>query len=68
MSPALAEAIHRALALDPAKRFDSAREMAAVFSEILREGESWGDADLIVSDAVGQSRLALQRAPAEISE
>jgi eukaryotic-like serine/threonine-protein kinase len=60
LSPMMVDAVHRALALDPAKRFESAREMVAVFSEIHREGGSWGDADLIVGDAVAMSRVSLQ--------
>ena len=68
VSPPVLEAVHRALSPDPAARFRSAREMAAVFSEVLREGASWGDADLIVADAVGMSRMALQSEPQPVSE
>ena len=56
-------AIHRALAADPARRFGSAREMAHEFSEVLREGGSWGDADVVVGTAVAEARLAAQSMP-----
>lgn len=61
LPPPLAEAVHRALQADPAKRYPSAREMAFAFSEILREGSSWGDADVIVGDAVALSRVSLHK-------
>ena len=54
----MAEAIHTALQPDPDKRFKSAREMAGVFSEILRVEGSWGDADVIVADSVASTRAA----------
>jgi serine/threonine-protein kinase len=63
LPPPLAAAIHRALALDPAARFVSARQMAHELGEILREGGreggSWGDADVIVGTAVAEARIAL---------
>lgn len=55
---ALAAAIHRALARDPVDRFLSARQMAHELGEILREGGSWGDADVIVGTAVAETRIA----------
>jgi serine/threonine-protein kinase len=54
--------IHTALAADPAKRFPSARYMANELGEVLREG-GWGDADLIVGNAVAESRASLQQLP-----
>jgi eukaryotic-like serine/threonine-protein kinase len=57
------KAIHRALDPDPAKRFHSAREMAHELSEVLRQGESWGDADAIVGDAVAEVRVAKAKLP-----
>ena len=57
----LAAAIHKALAPDPANRFVSAREMAHELNEIMREDESWGDADMIVSTAVAEARIAQKR-------
>jgi eukaryotic-like serine/threonine-protein kinase len=61
LPPAMIDAVHRALSPDPAQRFASARDMLMVFSEILREGTSWGDADMIVRDAVSLSRMALAK-------
>jgi serine/threonine protein kinase len=59
---ALAAALHRALAADPAARFVSARQMAHELGEVLREGGreggSWGDADVIVGTAVAEARIA----------
>lgn len=61
--PPLAAAIHRALAADPAARFVSARQMAHELGEILRDGDSWGDADVIVGTAVAEARIAQTRLP-----
>lgn len=61
--PTLAAALHRALSADPQRRFASAREMSFELSEVLREGGSWGDADVVIGDAVAQSRVALQHMP-----
>jgi serine/threonine-protein kinase len=58
----LANAIHTALAADPAKRFPSARYMANEFGEVLRE-QGWGDADQIVANAVAEARASLQLLP-----
>ncbi|HEY5925142.1 MAG TPA: serine/threonine-protein kinase [Kofleriaceae bacterium] len=58
---ALAEAIQRALAADPAARFPSARAMVHELSEILRVDDSWGDADVIVGTAVSDAREARQK-------
>jgi hypothetical protein len=55
------DVIHRALLPDPTKRFASARAMAHELSEALRQGESWGDADAIVGDAVSEARAARQQ-------
>jgi serine/threonine protein kinase len=67
LPPPLAAAIHRALSVDPAARFVSARQMAHEFGEILREGGreggSWGDADVIVGTAVAEARIALSNLP-----
>ena len=60
---AMAAALHRALSADPQRRFGSAREMSFELSEVLREGGSWGDADVIIGDAVAQARVALQHVP-----
>jgi serine/threonine-protein kinase len=62
LPPPMVDAIHRALSPDPAKRFKSAREMGAVFGEILRV-EPWGDADVIIGDAVAQTRAAQLASP-----
>jgi serine/threonine protein kinase len=59
----LAAAIHRALAADPAARFVSARQMAHELGEILREGGSWGDADVLVGTAVAEARIAAASLP-----
>jgi len=61
--PSLAAAIHRALSADPAARFVSARQMAHELGEILREGGSWGDADVIVGTAVAEARIAAGKLP-----
>jgi eukaryotic-like serine/threonine-protein kinase len=61
--PAMAALLHRALAADPQRRFASAREMSFELSEVLREGGSWGDADVIIGDAVAQARVALPNLP-----
>ena len=55
---ALIETLERALAADPAARFESARAMVHEFSEIMRIDESWGDADVIVGNAVAEARAA----------
>lgn len=60
---ALAAALHRALAADPADRFVSARQMAHELGEILREGGSWGDADVLVGTAVAEARIAAAQLP-----
>jgi hypothetical protein len=60
----LAAAIHRALSPDPADRFVSARQMAHELGEILREGGSWGDADVLVGTAVAETRIAMANLPA----
>ena len=60
---AMAALLHRALAADPQRRFASAREMSFELSEVLREGGSWGDADVIIGDAVAQARVALPNLP-----
>jgi len=61
--PAMAAALHRALSADPQRRFASAREMSFELSEVLREGGSWGDADVVIGDAVAQARVAVQHVP-----
>jgi serine/threonine protein kinase len=58
----LANAIHTALAADPDKRFPSARYMANELGEVLRE-QGWGDADMIVANAVAEARASLQLLP-----
>ena len=60
----LAAAIRRALDKDPAARFVSARQMAHELGEILREGGSWGDADVLVGTAVAEARIAQSNLPA----
>lgn len=55
---AMVETVHRALSVDPAKRFPSARALVHELNEILRVDDSWGDADLIVGDAVAEARAA----------
>jgi serine/threonine protein kinase len=61
--PAFLAAIHRALSQDPEARFVSASQMAHELGEILREGDSWGDADVLVGNAVAtavaEARIAL---------
>jgi eukaryotic-like serine/threonine-protein kinase len=59
----LAEAIHKALSQDPGQRFVSARQMAHEIGEILREGGSWGDADVLVGNAVAEARIAQSQLP-----
>jgi serine/threonine protein kinase len=61
--PALAAAVHRALSPNPADRFVSARQMAHELGEILREGGSWGDADVLVGTAVAETRIAMTNLP-----
>jgi len=61
--PALIAAIHRALSQDPAGRFVSARQMAHEIGEILREGDSWGDADVLVGNAVAEARIGQSSLP-----
>jgi serine/threonine protein kinase len=53
--------IHRALAADPKARQTSARAMVHELNEILRKDDSWGDADVLVSNAVAEARIAKQR-------
>lgn len=55
---ALVETVQRALAADPAARFPSARAMIHELSEILRLDDSWGDADLLVGNAVTEARAS----------
>jgi serine/threonine protein kinase len=62
--PAFTAAIHRALAREPEQRFVSARQMAHEIGEILREGDSWGDADVLVGNAVAEARIAQASLPA----
>jgi serine/threonine-protein kinase len=63
LPPAFAAVIHRALLPDPAARFVSARQMAHEIGEILREGDSWGDADVLVGNAVAEARIAQAQLP-----
>lgn len=63
LPPALVAAVHRALSADPAARFVSARQMAHELGEILREGGSWGDADVIIGTAVAEARIAQSKLP-----
>ncbi|MCW5805805.1 MAG: serine/threonine protein kinase [Deltaproteobacteria bacterium] len=60
---ALASAIHRSLSADPQRRYGSAREMAHELSEVLRIGDAWGDADVLVGSAVAEARVALLKMP-----
>jgi serine/threonine-protein kinase len=60
---ALVETIQRALSVDPSARFASARAMVHEFSEVLRLDDSWGDADVLVSNAVLEARAARQELP-----
>jgi serine/threonine-protein kinase len=60
---ALVETIQRALSADPNARFASARAMVHEFSEVLRLDDSWGDADVLVSNAVLEARAARQELP-----
>jgi serine/threonine-protein kinase len=53
---ALVETVHRALEQDPEARFASARAMVHEISEIMRLDDSWGDADLLVGNAVADAR------------
>jgi serine/threonine protein kinase len=62
---ALVETIQRALSADPAARFPSARAMVHEFSEIMRLDDSWGDADVIVGNAVADARTARQQLAAQ---
>jgi len=60
----MAEAVHRALDADPAKRFANAREFAHELSEVFRlEASSWGDPDMIVANAVAEARVAKSKVP-----
>ena len=61
--PAFLAAIHRALEREPEARFVSARQMAHELGEILREGDSWGDADVLVGNAVAEARIAQAQLP-----
>jgi serine/threonine protein kinase len=63
LPPAFTAVIHRALSPDPAARFVSARQMAHEIGEILREGDSWGDADVLVGNAVAEARIAQAQLP-----
>ena len=51
-------AVHRALAMDPADRFASAREMSWELEEVLRAEGPRVDADTLVGRAVAQAREA----------
>jgi serine/threonine protein kinase len=62
---ALVETIQRALSAAPAARFASAREMLHEFSEVLRLADSWGDADVIVGNAVQEARASRHMIVAE---
>jgi serine/threonine protein kinase len=59
----LAALVHKALSQDPGQRFVSARQMAHEIGEILREGGSWGDADVLVGNAVAEARIAQSQLP-----
>ena len=59
----LAAVIHKALSQDPGQRFVSARQMAHEIGEILREGGSWGDADVLIGNAVAEARIAQSQLP-----
>jgi eukaryotic-like serine/threonine-protein kinase len=61
----LAAVIHRALAERPASRFPSARAMLQEISDIVRVDESLGDADLVVGNAVADSRAARRQLAAD---
>jgi serine/threonine protein kinase len=63
LPPAFAAVIHRALEADPAARYLSARQMAHEIGELLREGDSWGDADVLVGNAVAEARIARSQLP-----
>jgi len=63
LPPSLVAAVHRALSADPAARFVSARQMAHELGEVLREGGSWGDADVIIGNAVAEARIAQSKLP-----
>jgi serine/threonine-protein kinase len=56
LPPRLVAAIHRALALEPEKRFASARMMVQELLEILRASGPWIDSDVIVGTTVAQAR------------
>jgi serine/threonine-protein kinase len=60
---ALAAAIHRSLSSDPLRRIGSAREFAHELSEVLRLGDAWGDADVLIGSAVAEARVAMQKLP-----
>jgi serine/threonine-protein kinase len=61
--PALIAAIHRALEKEPEARFVSARQMAHELNEILRGEDSWGDADVLVGNAVAEARIGQAQLP-----
>ncbi|HEX3762278.1 MAG TPA: serine/threonine-protein kinase [Kofleriaceae bacterium] len=61
--PALAAVIHRALSKEPEARFVSARQMAHELNEILRGEDSWGDADVLVGNAVAEARVGMAQLP-----
>jgi serine/threonine-protein kinase len=61
--PALVAAIHRALEKEPEARFVSARQMAHELNEILRGEDSWGDADVLVGNAVAEARIGQAQLP-----
>jgi serine/threonine protein kinase len=56
LPPRLAAAIHRALAVDPAKRFPSVRAMTQELGEVLRQCGPWVDSDIIIGTFVAQAR------------
>ncbi len=58
LPPRLVSAVHRALAIDPAARFASARVMTQELGEVLRESP-WIDPDVAVGTTVAQARGAL---------
>ena len=60
----LATTLHRALSVNPEFRPVSARAMAHELNEILaKEAGTWGDADVIISTAVAEARMAKPTVP-----
>jgi len=64
LPPKLAALVHRALSLDPAARYPSARAMVHELNELLNEG-GWGDADTLVGNAVIEAQVARKKLAAE---